>query len=66
MKKDNKKILLWVSVAAAFAVVLETVGLFRHINRVPEDTIGTVLYIITITAFVLVSIGFYLQYRRKK
>lgn len=65
MKKENSKILLWVSIAAAFAVILELFGLFWHVNRVPEDTIGTILYIIAIVALIFVSMGFYLQYRQK-
>ena len=46
---------------AAIAASLQAVGLIRYLNRLPEDWIGIALYAITLVAFILVSIGSFLQ-----
>jgi len=63
--KDSRRFRL-VGWLAAIAVILQTVGLIRYIDRLPEDWIGITLYIITLIAFFAVSIGSFIQARQKK
>lgn len=50
---------------AAIAAIYQMIGLIRYINRLPGDWIGIALYAITLVAFVLVSIGSFIQARQK-
>ncbi|MGD8405994.1 MAG: hypothetical protein PVJ21_20230 [Anaerolineales bacterium] len=52
----------WIAVAAT---ILQTFGGIRYINRQPDDWVGIMLYAITLFAFIAVSIGSYIQARRK-
>ena len=49
---------------AAIAAIFQMIGLIRYINRLPDDWIGITLYAITLVAFVLVSIGSFIQTRQ--
>ena len=49
---------------AAIAAIFQMIGLIRYINRLPDDWIGITLYAITLVAFVLVSIGSFVQTRQ--
>ena len=59
---QNLRLFGWL---AALAAALQAVGLIRYLQRLPEDWIGIALYTITMVAFILVSIGSFLQARRK-
>ena len=65
MKLQEAKHLRLFGWSAAFAAILQTIGLIRYINRLPDDWIGIALYAITLVAFVLVSIGSFIQARQK-
>ena len=63
-KKEIKRFQFfgWITTIAGF---FQAVGLIRYINRLPDDWIGISLYAITLVAFVLVSIGSFIQARQK-
>ena len=56
---------LIMSIAAAVACILQIVGLYRYIGRLPEDCIGITLFSITAVIFAIVSIGFFIQWRKQ-
>ena len=62
--KDSRRFHLmgW---SGAIAAILQTVGLIRYIDRMPEDWIGITLYTITLIVFIAVSIGSFIQAREK-
>ena len=62
--KDSRRFRLmgW---SAVVATTLQTVGLIRYIQRLPQDWIGITLYAITLIAFIAVSIGSFIQARQK-
>ncbi|HSG44487.1 MAG TPA: hypothetical protein VLA72_15165 [Anaerolineales bacterium] len=51
--------------SGAIAATLQTVGLIRYISRLPEDWVGITIYAITLIAFIAVSIGSFIQARKK-
>ena len=61
--KDSRRFRLmgW---SAVIAATLQTVGLIRYIQRLPQDWIGIILYTITLIAFIAVSIGSFIQARK--
>jgi len=63
--KDSRRFRLagWSAVVAA---TLQTVGLIRYIQRLPQDWIGITLYTITLIAFIAVSVGSFIQARGKE
>ena len=63
-KKVNKRFRLlgWF---ATIASIFQIVGLIRYINRLPCDWIGIALYAITLIAFVLISLGSFIQAQQK-
>jgi hypothetical protein len=61
----NIKNPLIMSVAAAMACILQVIGLIRYIGRLPEDYIGISLFSITAIIFAIVSIGFFMQWRKQ-
>jgi len=52
--------------SAAIAATLQTVGLIRYISRLPDDWVGITLYVVTLLAFIAVSIGSFLQAGQKR
>jgi len=48
----------WFAVVAA---ILQTIGLIRYIDRLPDDWVGITLYVVTLLAFIAVSIGSFIQ-----
>ena len=56
---------LIMSVAASIACILQIIGLIRYIGRLPEDYVGISLFSITAVAFAIVSIGFFIQWRKQ-
>ena len=64
MKSKDAKHLRLFGWLAAFAAFLQMVGLIRYVNRLPDDWTGIALYTITLVAFVLVSIGSFIQARQ--
>jgi hypothetical protein len=66
MKITKPKGLLIAAVCSAIACLLQIIGLVRYIGRLPDDWIGIALYIVTIFAFALGTIGFYIQWQKQK
>lgn len=55
---------LWLAAAAVLACIFQVIGLVRYVSRLPDDWVGITLYAVSIAAFALVALGFYLQTRR--
>jgi hypothetical protein len=54
----------WVfAVAAVVAAILQTIGLIRYIQRLPQDWVGICLYVITLLAFLAIAIGYGIRAR---
>jgi hypothetical protein len=66
MKITKPKGLLIAAVCSAIASLFQIIGLVRYLGRLPDDWIGIALYIVTIVAFALGAIGFYIQWRKQK
>ena len=64
MKTKNPRNLCIFGWSAAVAAVLQTIGLIRYVNRLPDDWIGITIYAITLLAFIVASIGAFLQARK--
>jgi len=62
--EKNKRLYPVFGWAAAIAAVLQTAGLIRYINRLPNDWVGISLYVVTILAFVGISAGAFIQARK--
>jgi len=56
MRSKNPRNLRIFGWSAAVAAVLQTIGLIRYVNRLPDDWIG-----ITLLAFIAVSAGAFIQ-----
>ncbi len=66
MKITKPKGLLIAAVCSVIACIFQIIGLVRYLARLPDDWIGITLYIVTIVAFTLGAIGFYIQLRKQK
>ena len=66
MKIAKPKGLLIAAVCSVIACFLQIMGFIRYLARLPDDWIGSALYITTIAAFSLGAIGFYIQWRKQK
>lgn len=62
--KDSRRFRL-VGWSAIIATTLQTVGLNRYIQRLPQDWLGIALYTVTLITFIAVSIGSFIQARQK-
>ena len=56
---------LIMAVAGFIAFILQIIGLIRYIGRLPEGYVGIILFSITAVAFAIVSIGFFIQWRKQ-
>ncbi|MFC1861315.1 hypothetical protein ACFLYL_03470 [Chloroflexota bacterium] len=52
-------------VITAMACILQVIGLVRYLQRLPDDWVGIGLYGTTIVALVIVTFGFYVQWKRQ-
>jgi hypothetical protein len=66
MKIVKPKGLLVAAVFSLIACLFQIIGLIRYLGRLPDDWIGIALYLVTIVAFSLGAIGFYVQWRKQK
>ena len=66
MKKSNPKGWLIGAVALNCACIFQVIGLTRYIERLPDDWLGIGLYIITIIAFGLAALGFFIRWNKEK
>lgn len=66
MEKSKSKGWFLGAVAAAIACILQVIGLTRYIGRLPGDWLGIGLYIITIIAFGLAALGFFIRWNEEK
>jgi len=60
----STKSLLIAAAFSAVACLFQIVGLIRYLNRLPDDWLGIGLYLVTIIAFALGAIGFFVQSRK--
>ena len=65
MNAPKAKAYLIAAVCSGIAGVFQTIGLARYFGRLPEDVVGIALYIVTIVAFIVGAIGFYVQWKKE-
>jgi uncharacterized membrane protein YhhN len=63
--KGHKKYLA-LAIAASLACLLQIAGFIRYYQRLPDDTVGIVLYIVSIVAFAIAALGLFIQWRKEK
>jgi len=54
------------AVLSVIACILQIVGLARYVRRLPGDTVGIVLYSLTVVALAVASFGFWTRYKSGK
>jgi len=64
MRIDRKKGSLIAAILASIACLLQVVGVVRYVGRLPDDWTGIGLYIASIVAFAVITLGFLVQWRR--
>jgi hypothetical protein len=57
----QQKSLRIAAVISAVACLFQIIGLVRYVGRLPDDWIGIGLYAVTIVAFAVGAIGFYVR-----
>lgn len=50
------------AIAATIACILQLYGTIRYINRLPDDTVGVILYIVTCVLFGAVAAGHFVRW----
>ena len=66
MKTIRPRNLRIIAICAALACLLQIYALCRYVKRLPDDWVGFGLYIITIYAFAVISVGFFYQSKKQK
>ena len=66
MTKTKSSNSLVISIAAAIACVLQVIALLRYVKRLPDDSVGIVIYTVTVVAFALAAIGFLIRWNKEK
>ena len=66
MKISNPKAYLIAGLCSILACLFQIIGLVRYLNRLPEDSLGIGLYILSIIAFTIGAMGFLLQWSKAK
>jgi len=54
------------AVLSIIACALQVVGLVRYVNRLPGDTVGIILYSVTVVALAVAGVGFWMRYKAGK
>ncbi len=65
MEKD-RKYMLGMAVAATIACILQLNGTIRYVRRLPDDTIGIVIYIVTCVLFAVLATANYIRWERER
>jgi hypothetical protein len=58
--------LLVTAIAATVATILQIYGTLRYVRRLPDDTVGIVIYIVTCILFAVVATVNYIRWSREK
>jgi hypothetical protein len=66
MKESKPKGWLIGAVALTVACIFQVIFLIRYVGRLPDDRLGIVLSAITIVAFALAAIGFFIRWNKEK
>lgn len=63
-----KKSTVWLTggLLLAICAILQVFVIYRYITRLPDDTIGIILYVITAVCFAVASIGFLINSKKEK
>jgi drug/metabolite transporter (DMT)-like permease len=64
--KKGVNYLLGVAIAATIATILQMYGTLRYVRRLPDDTFGVTLYIVTCVLFAVVATVNYIRWAREK
>lgn len=51
---------LWIALATGFGAILQFYALLRYADRLPDDTVGIVIYVVTCLCFVILA-GIYFR-----
>lgn len=66
MGQIKPKKLLIMAISAAVAFILQLIGIIRYIGRLPDDTVGIVIYIITAALFAIAAFWYYIQWEKSQ
>ena len=65
-ERKGPRYLLVVAIAASIATIAQIYGTLRYVRRLPDDTLGVVLYIVTCVLFGAVATANYFRYLTEK
>ena len=66
MARTAPKFLLTTAIAMTVACVLQVYGTLRYTRRLPDDTLGAVLYITTCVLFGVLATVYYFRWARTR
>ncbi len=66
MSEKGSRYLLVISIAMTIACILQIYGTIRYVRRLPNDTLGVVLYIITCVLFAILATVNYVRWAQGK
>lgn len=64
--RKGPRYLLVVAIAASIATIMQIYGTLRYVRRLPNDTLGVVLYIVTCVLFGVIATANYFRYAIEK
>ena len=64
MSDKRPKYLLGMAIASTIACILQLYGTIRYVRRLPDDTFGIVLYIVTCVLFAVLATVYYMRWAR--
>jgi len=64
--RKGAKYLLTTAIAATIATILQAYGTLRYVRRLPDDTFGVTLYIVTCVLFGVLATVYYIRWAREK
>ena len=66
MKEKGARYLLVLSISMMVACLLQIYGTIRYVRRLPDDTFGVVLYVITSILFAILATVNYIRWTQAK
>ena len=66
MEKKKKNYSIVFAIIISIAALLQIYGTIRYIKRMPQDTVGIVIYSIVCALFVILALGNYIKWLKTK
>lgn len=66
MKKPKSRSFLVTAAIACVLMVSQVIALIRYVGRLPDDWVGIVIHTVTMIAFAIVAIGFFIRWKKGK